>query len=53
MLCLSDDKVMPVAGYCQEFMVNFSLVVLNYKSIGYGIFRSKCFKNKRKKMTLL
>ncbi len=53
MLCPSGDKIMPVEVLCQAFTLNFSTTLLDIKSNSYELFSSKCFKNKRKKMTLL
>ena len=52
MLCLSGDKIMPVAAYCHAFGRNFLIGLSSNKTITYGIYTSKCFKNRGKKMAL-
>ncbi len=53
MLCLNEDKIMPEWDFCQAFYAFSCVGLFDNKSTSYKPFRSKCFKNKAKKMTLL
>ena len=52
MLCLSADKIMPVAGNCQAFWVFSYCLLFDKKTMSYDVFESKCFKYRGKKKTL-
>ena len=52
MLCPDVDKIRPETADCQGFMLIFSTPFSYYFTMTYGLYRSKYFKNKGKKMTL-